>query len=150
MNMKSELCGVHRLARWGLHDCRLEAIDIALPQHPRRVWAELCRVQAPVANPFQDGRRAHLQERRRLVERQLAPMSPLTWSMHVDRVAVPERADAARRPAFPVRRAMSDTVKDGGNHRVWLQARQTADQFDGVGISNETALSGPHFLKAQS
>jgi hypothetical protein len=44
---------------------------------------------------------------------------------------------------------MSGAIEDGGNHCVWLQARQAADQFDGVGIGDETMLSSAHLLKAQ-
>jgi hypothetical protein len=111
------VCG---LARLSMRERCSEACNVALPQHPRRVQTELCRLQAPVANPFHDNSRADLQHRGRLLERQLAAMAPLAWSMHVDRMAVPRRADAVRRPAFSVRRAMSDAVEDGRDHRVAL------------------------------
>src|SRR6059058_2411315 len=132
-----------------MRDRRLEPFDIALSQHPRRVRAKLCRVQASAANPFDDGGGVDLQYRGRFIKRQLAALMPLARSIHVDRMAVPKRADAARRPAFPVRGATTDAVQDGGDHRVRLQARQSANQFDDVRIGDEAMLSGSHFFEAQ-
>src|SRR5580704_9249281 len=100
--------------------------------YPRRAPAELAPLDDAAPNHAQRRHDAHIHDLRRRLKCDLAPLGPLLRSIDGDAVVAAERADPRLGPAVAAPGWLSGAIEEPRDLLVGHQARQLADQRQGV------------------
>ena len=116
---------------------------------PRRTPAQLAPFDDAAPNHAQRRHDAHIHDSRRRLKRYLAPLSPLAFMIDGNAVEAAERAYPRLGPAIAAPGRLAGAIEEPRNLLVGHQARQFADQRQGILRHCPAVLAGPIRLQLQ-
>src|SRR5215831_1735410 len=111
--------------------------------YPRRTPAKLAPFDDAAPNHAQRRHHAHIDDLCRRLKRYLAPFSPLAFTIDGYAVVAAERADPCLGPAVAAAGWLAGAIEEPRDLLVGHQARQLADQRQGIFGHCPTMLADP-------